>query len=38
MLAFDTDEVATVSLTVITDRISRRQTAVILFTMSLDES
>src|SRR5215467_4988282 len=35
MLAFDTDEVAMVSLAVPTDRISRPQTAVILFTMSL---
>src|SRR5215831_8450946 len=35
MLAFDTDEVTMVSLAVPTDRISRPQTAVILFTMSL---
>jgi MFS transporter, DHA2 family, methylenomycin A resistance protein len=35
MSAFDTDEVAMVSLAVPTDRISSRQTAVILFTMGL---
>src|SRR5947199_8550052 len=35
MSAFDIDEVSMVSVTVPTDRISRRQAAVTLFTMSL---
>src|SRR5262245_13402554 len=35
MIAFDTDEVSMVSAAVPTDRTSRKQTAVILFTMSL---